>query len=159
MERFQPRTPAKPGLSIVDANPGRIITYQEDVLGVKREIEQRWAGLVSVFFDTDMEVWVIVEHCQDGTDRVAFTTGVLSQATIDKIHRCDQDSRSFVDPEGAYQQADREEEREKDWNLSERVGEVAERMYHALRRDGLIHRPQVHLSTEGPVYRERPKGA
>jgi hypothetical protein len=146
VRHHQPRTPAKPGFSIVDANPGRLITYQEDVLGVKREIECRWAGLLSVFFDTDMEVWVIVEHCSDGTDRVAFTTEALSQATIDKIHRCDQDSRSFEDPETAYQKADKEEERQKDWNLSERVGEAAERLYHGLRKDGLIHRPQVFFS-------------
>lgn len=146
MKLHKPRTPAKPGLSIVDANPGRLITYQEDVLGVKREIEQRWAGLLSVFFDTDMECWVIVEHCLDGTDRVAFTTEALSQATVDKIHRSDQASRSYLDPNEAHDAADKEEAREKDWNLSEKVGAAAERLYHALRKDGVIDRPQVFFA-------------
>lgn len=146
---MKPRTPAKPGLSIADANPGRLITFQEDVLGVKREIEQRWAGLLSVFFDTDNEEWVIVEHCADGTDRCAFTTPALSQATLDKINKADQLSRSYVDPEASFQQADREEEREKDWALTEKIGEAAERLYHALRKDGLIHKPSVFFSNRG----------
>jgi hypothetical protein len=143
---MKPRTPAKPGLSIVDANPGRLITFQEDVLGVKKEIERRWAGLLSVFFDNENEEWVIVEHCVDGTDRVGFTTPALCQATIDKIHRSDQDSRSYVDPESAYLKADKEEKNQKDWNLSQKVGEASERLYHALRKDGFIHKPQVFFA-------------
>jgi hypothetical protein len=150
---------SKPGLSIADANGGRLITFEQDVLDIKAEIERIWAGVLSVFFDQVDMKWVIVEHCQDGTDRIAFKTEFLSQATIDKIHRIDQQSRSFVDPEKAYQQADQEEVRDKDHALSEKVGDAAEHLYHALRRDGVISRPQVHFSDRplGPVYHERYK--
>jgi len=141
--KTKPRSPAKRGLSLVDANAGRLITYQDDVLDIKREIEQRWAGLLSVAFDQEQEEWVIIEHCQDGTDRLVFTTHALSQATIDRLQRADQASRSFVDPNEVYEAEDRKEQREKDHSLSEAVGEAAERLYFALLRDGLIHRPFV----------------
>ena len=145
----KPRSLSRPGLSLVDANRGRLITYQDDVLDVKRQIEQMWSGLVSVFFDEDSEVWVIVEHCKDGTDSVMFTTEFLSQATIDKIHRADQASRSYVDPNKAYEAMDREEEREKDHSLSEAIGEAGERLFLALRKDGIIHAPRVYFSDSG----------
>lgn len=136
--------PAK-GLSIADANTGRLVTYAQDVLDVKAEIEQIWRGVLSVFFDQKDEKWVIVEHCDDGTDRIAFKTEFLSQATIDKIYKSDQTSHAFVDPQKAHEKMDQDEEREKDWNLSQAIGESAERLFFALRKDGVIHRPQVYF--------------
>ena len=141
-----PRRPGRPGLSVVDANEGRLVTYEQDVLDIKAEILATWPGLLNVYFDKWSECWVITQFDRDGTESLAFTTEVLSQATIDKIHRCDQASRSYVDPEEAYQKADKEEERAKDWNLSEAVGQAAERLYHGLRKDGIIDRPQVYFS-------------
>lgn len=143
MKLRKPRIPAKPGLSIVDANQGRLLTYEQDVLDIKAEIERRWAGLLSVFFDNENEEWVIVEHCKDDTDRICFTTKMLSQATIDKIHKADQASRSFEDLESNMQREDRQRERDLDHTLSERIGDATEKLYYALRKDGIIDRPMV----------------
>lgn len=149
--RIKPRRPAERGMSIVDANQGRLVTYGPDVLDIKREIETRWAGLLSVFFDTDNEEWVICEHEKDGTVSVAFTTQALCQATIDKIHRADQASRSYIDPNEVYEAEDAADERAKDRRLSERIGEASERLYFSLRKDGVISRPQVFFRSEDAV--------
>ena len=140
------RLSTHPGQSLVTVNEGRLVEYGPDVLAIKGEIEKTWRGVLSCDFDSVDEKWVIIEHCLDGTDQIAFKTEVLSRATIDRIHRSDQTSRAFIDPEKHYQEMDKEEEREKDWNLSQQVGEAAERLYHALRKDGIIHRPQVHFT-------------
>lgn len=145
MKRWKPRIPAKPGLSIVDANQGRLVTYEQDVLDIKAEIERRWAGLLSVFFDTENEEWVIVEHCKDGTDRIFTATPRLSQATIDKINRADQASRSFEDLEANMQREDAQHERDLDHTLSESIGEASEKLYYALRKDGIIDRPAIYF--------------
>jgi len=142
---WKPRQIAKPGLSIVDANEGRLVTYEKDVLDVKAEIERRWAGLLSVYFDTENEEWVIVEHCADQTDRLCFTTKWLGQNTIDKIHRADQNSRSYVDLEDEFQRYDAQRERDLDHSLSEEIGAASERLYFALRKDGIIDRPTVYF--------------
>lgn len=141
----KPRTPAKPGLSLVDANQGRLVTYEQDVLDIKAEIERRWAGLLSVFFDNENIEWVIVEHCVDGTDRIFTVTKALSQATIDKIHKADQASRSFEDLEENMQREDAKRERDLDHSLSESIGESSERLFFALRKDGIIDRPTVYF--------------
>lgn len=143
MNRYKPRAPAKPGLSIVDANQGRLVTYEQDVLDIKAEIERRWAGLLSAFFDNENEEWVIVEHCIDGTDRICFTTSMLSQATIDKINRADQASRSFEDLEENMRVEDTQRERDLDHTLSESIGDATEKLYFALKKDGIIDRPMV----------------
>lgn len=149
--RYKPRRPAENGLSLVDANKGRLVTYGPDVLDMKRRIETEWKGILTCFFDEDNEEWVIVEHTADGTEKVAFTTPVLSQATIDKIHRIDQASRSYVDPNEAFEAADREEQRAKEGRFSEAIGVAAERLYFALRKDGIIDRPQVFFKEKHAV--------
>ncbi len=40
---------------------------------------------------------------------------------------------------------DKEEEREKDHTLSEAIGDSLERLYFALRKDGVINRPTVYI--------------
>jgi hypothetical protein len=88
---------------------------------------------------------VVVEHCADDTDRICFTTKALSQATIDKIHRADQACKDFEDIVANMDAEERAREREIDHNLSEAMIEVSERMYYALRKDGVIHRPAVYF--------------
>lgn len=145
MSGHTPLSLSKPGLTLSDANGGRLVTYEQDVLDIKAEIERRWKGVLSVFFDNVDLKWVIVEHCKDGTDQIFFKTEFLSQSTIDRIQKGDQMSKYFLDPERAYQQMDKDDEREKDHNLSEAIGDSAEHLFHALRKDGIIHRPQVHF--------------
>lgn len=145
MNQWKPRAPARPGLSIVDANQGRLVTYEQDVLDIKSEIERRWAGLLSVFFDNENTEWVIVEHCADGTDRICTTTTMLCQATIDKLHKADQASRGYVDLNETLDREDRQRERDLDHSLSEAIGEVSEKLYFALCKDGIIDRPTVYF--------------
>lgn len=136
------RRPAGRGLSYYDANKNRLVTEGPDVLAIKAEIESRWSD-ISTFFDLDEDEWVIVEHCKDGTDRVAFTTTRLSQATIDKIARIDQAAHVQGDVALKVEREADKAEADKDHALSEQMGEPLERLYHALRKDGVIHRPQV----------------
>lgn len=145
----KPRALARPGLSLVDANGGRLVTYEQDVLDIQNDIRARWPGLVDCFFDLENEEWVITVQDPDGTERALFTTEALSQSTIDRIHRSDQESRSYEDPNKKWDQWDREEDRAKDRRFEEAIGEVAERLFFALRKDGQIHSPKVFFSNRG----------
>jgi hypothetical protein len=141
------RRPARPGgLTYFDANRGRLITEGPDILEIKKEILARWPGILEVFFDTESEEWVIVEKCKDGVERLAFTTKVLSSATIDKLNRIDQHKNDF-DPNKQLEAEDRQAQKDKDHRFAESIGEGIERLYSALRKDGLIHRPQVFFKS------------
>lgn len=139
------RQPARPGLSYLDANRNRLITQTEDVLGIKREIESRWPDTLSVFFDNWDEVWVIVEHCRDGVDRHVLSTKSLGQWVLDKLNKVDAAAHVQPDLNRKFELEDIALEHQKDHALSEATGDGIERLFYALKKDGLIHAPQVFI--------------
>lgn len=153
--RPRPRQLARPGLSLVDANKGRLVTYQEDVLDIKGRIKREWPGVIDVFFDEDpsAECWVITQTDKEGTESVLFTTKQLSESTIDRIRRADQVLHPSRDPLKEIEKEEAEIERDKDRRFSERVGEAGERLFLALRKDGVIHTPKVFMSNSGKRMR------
>ena len=133
----------------MDANSGRLVTYGPDVLDVKQEIESRWDSL-SVFFDTIDEIWVIVEHCKDGVDRLVFDTPVLSMETVERIQRAQ--SNTELDVDKLLRQIDSHNEkleRDQERKFEDKIGDAAERLMHALRKDGVIHYPTAFISNRG----------
>jgi hypothetical protein len=144
------RQPSRPGLSYLDANAGRLVTHESDVLGIKEQIESRWKGVLEVYFDTHQEEWVIVEHCRDGIDRHVLSTKRLGQWVIDKLERIDQavHSQDIAALDHKYDLEDRQAEKEHEHRITEATGEGAEKLYFALRKDGVINRPSVFFSSE-----------
>jgi len=141
------RQPSRLGLSYLDANRNRLVTEGPDVLEVKREIELRWPGILSCFFDVDAEEWVIVEKCPDGLERMVMKTKALGMWVIDKLNRIDQ-AKHTVSADALnhkFDIEDMETEKDKEHKLSEAVGEAAERLFLALRKDGIIHAPKVFI--------------
>lgn len=141
------RQPSRPGLSYFDANRGRLVTEGPDILKIKAEIESGWPGVLSVFFDLEEEVWVIVEKCSDGVERLAVKTDILSQKTIDKLHRIDQAKHRQGDVNRQLELEDADVERKKDHILSESIGEAGERLFTALKKDGILHAPSVYVTS------------
>lgn len=140
------RQPSRPGLSYLDANAGRLVTQGPDVLDIKSEIEARWGDVISCFFDTHDEEWVLVEHCSDGVDRHVLSTKKLGQWVIDKLHKIDQAAHVQGDLNHKYELEDEQRERELDHQVYEEYGEAHERLLSALRKDGIGGIPKVFFS-------------
>lgn len=122
---------------------------------MKRRIEEEFEGVIGVFFDTDpsAECWVITQLERDGTVSLLFTTKALSEGTIERIRRCDQTKHPNYDPLKEIEKEEAELEREKDRRFEERIGDMGERLFLALRKDGAIHAPKVYLSNSGKRMR------
>lgn len=144
---------ARPGLSYVQANNGRLVTYSEDVLGIKRRIEDRWPDELSVVFDDVDEVWCVIEHCRDGVDRLVFDTPCLNESAYQRLERAFERT-----PDQMLAEIDRHNkavEQEMDRKFEDRMGDAAERLWWALRKDGVTHYPKVFFngrsgSEDGP---------
>lgn len=108
------------------------------MLKIKAEIESRWPGVLSAFFDLESEEWVIVEKCPDGVERMAMKTRKLSMSTIRKLERIDQAKHHQGDLNHKFELEDADAERKKDHALSEAIGEPIERFEHALRGSGVL---------------------
>jgi hypothetical protein len=154
--RPKPRTLPRRGQHLAEVSEGRLISYQEDVLDMKRRIEGEFEGAIGVFFDTDpsAECWVITQVERDGTVSLLFTTKTLSQGTLDRIKRCDQTRNPHYDPLKELEQEEAVLEREKDRRFEEKIGEAGERLFFALRKDHQIHTPKVFMSNSGKRVRD-----
>lgn len=140
------RSPSRPGLSYLDANRGRLITEGPDVLEIKAEIASRWAGVIEAVFDTEDEVWLIIEHCADGTDRLTMPPRkCLDMSVVEKLQRIDQAAHDLGDINHKFELEDAQSERESDHRLSEAIGEGAERFYWAMMKDGISERRVIPL--------------
>jgi len=143
------RVPTK-GQSYADVNPGRFIAVQEDVLGYKRLIEDRWSEL-EVIFDQIDNVWSVIEHCRDGRERLVFNTKVLGEATLKRIAKAEDNVNFDVE-------IDEHNERLKEEQASrfkDQMGDFAQRFKFALEQDGYYDHEDVYGSRKSGVRNGR----
>lgn len=135
--KTQRRTQPIRGLTYPDVNKGRIITIQDDVLGIKRRIQDLWPEL-RVYFDQDSDEWVITEMCRDHTERLVFTTTALNESVIARLYRAQAgDFTADLDKEEAQREKDH------DAKLADMAGDAGERLAHAFAKDGLTVRARI----------------
>lgn len=125
------RTVPSPGLSYVDVNPGRLITFHEDVLGYKSVIEARWPEL-HVIWDVENMEWVITQTDGQGEESLVFATKTLGEHTLERLGRADNStSDAFEDIEKWNAKMEREQEQRN----AEAIHEVGEKLAWAIRQD------------------------
>jgi hypothetical protein len=130
-------------MSYVDANRGRVVSIGEDVMEVKRRIEERWPEL-EVYYDVDAESYIVIEHCKDGSDRLAIERPYLDERLYEACARADGD-RNAEDPLKIVESWNDHIEREQDSRFSEIMGDAGQRLAFALHRDGIGGRLQVSI--------------
>lgn len=143
MER---RRLARPGLSYVDANAGRLVTETAELLDMKAEIRKRWPNL-SVYFDDHTQEFVVVQKImEDGceVERAFMNRPYCGTQLLEDIAKADPTSPYFVDPEKAVDDHNAQVERERDRELAEISGEFGERLQHALKKDGFMDHEDIY---------------
>lgn len=146
----QRRAPARKGLSYYDANRDRLVTIEDDVLGIKQEIESRWPEVVNVFFDTVDEVWVLTQ-VNGPEESLLFTTKVLDGRVIERIKRAE-NSVNSEDPLKVIDAHNADVERDQERKFDDQLAEFAERFNHALRKDGFFDVENIY-GTRNPRLR------
>jgi hypothetical protein len=130
-------------MSYVDANRGRVVSIGQDVLDIKRRIEDRWPEL-EVFYDVDAESYIVVEHCRDGVDRLAIERPYLDERLYEACAMADQ-SRTDEDRLQVVEAWNAGIEKERDDKFADIMGEAGQRLAHALHKDGIGGRLQVTI--------------
>jgi hypothetical protein len=139
---------SRPGLSYYEANRGRLVTIEKDVLDIKGEIESRWPNQLLVFWDKEDQIFVIVEHCSDGVDRLVGTYPTLDQRVLDRLIAADNQRADHEDILDQIDKANAAIEAKRDALFSNQLGDAFERLDYALRKDGVVHRPQVSMANK-----------
>lgn len=138
------RQQAQVGLSYVDANAGRIVSIEKDVLDIGRRIEERWPEL-EVYHDKDQCEFIIVEHCGDGVDRFVLARPYLDERLIHALEAADTHMKGQEDPVAWVDAVNDALERDNQRRLSDQMAEAAQRLAFALRKDGVIPTSKVYM--------------
>lgn len=133
---------ARPGLSYFDANSGRLVTESAELLDMKAKIRERWPDL-DIFFDHEDRVFVVVQKCEDGVERLALQRPYCDDRLLMDIAKADPTNRNYVDAEKAVDDHNASVERDQDRQLEEIAGEAGERLAHAFKKDGLLDHEDI----------------
>jgi hypothetical protein len=113
-----------------------MVTLEDDVLSIVRQVRDLYDTRITIELDPTHGVYHFVEHCEDHTDRLIFTTPELDARALERLMRSDSHSRVYQDPYDAAERAQDESNALVDARNSERIMEVGEELAHALREDG-----------------------
>ena len=114
-----------------------MVTLEDDVLSIVRQVRERYGTKISIQLDEDRGVYHFVEHGDDHTDRLIFSTPELDQRALDRLLRSDSHAPGYQDPYDAAERAQDELNVLKDKMFGEKVQEVGEELAFALRKDGM----------------------
>lgn len=138
--RRKKRALAKKGLSYVDANRGRVVTIEDDVLGIKAQIEERWPNLyVVIDYDGGANgdpTFCVVERCADGVDRLGLERPYLDERLIRDLEAADTWRSGQEDPFALIEAHNAKMEAEEEARFADLIGDVGERLAHAFVKDG-----------------------
>lgn len=110
---------------------GCLIAIEDDVLDVVRRLKEISPRL-NVRFNEIGEYFVIYELCEDGTERLVTTVKELDGRLISHFEMLASESWDAVQE---MDRMDDQAEKDKKARFVEKVGEVGERLHHAIRAD------------------------
>lgn len=140
MER---RRLARPGLSYIDANSGRLVTESAELLDMKQRIRERWPNLYVTFDHVDRK-YLVIQECEDGIERLALMRPYCDDRLLADIAKADPTHRAYIDPEEAIDKHNAQIERDRDWELEQIAGDAGERLAHAFKKDGLHDHENIY---------------
>lgn len=113
-----------------------MVTLEDDVLSIVRQVRELYGTRVSIELDENCGMYHFVEHGEDHTDRLIFSTPELDGRAYERLMQSDSHGRMYQDPYDAAERSQDELNIAKDRAFGEQVKEVGEELAHALRKDG-----------------------
>lgn len=121
-----------------------MVEVEDDVLSIVRQVREMYGDKISVELDPKEGMYHFIEHGEDGTDRLIFSTFELTPKELERLIRADGQMRHHEDP---YAAAEREQDAAQE-AIDERnrqyVREAGELLAWALKREGKM--PRLPLS-------------
>jgi hypothetical protein len=120
---------------------GKLITIEDDVLDIARRLKAIHPSL-HLYWNEQGEYFVIYELCEDGRERLVTTVKELDSRLIEHFEMLASES---WDPVAEMDRMDDAAEAAKKDAFAERVGEIGERLHHALRSDYGFNKDRVYV--------------
>ena len=131
------------------------VTLDDDVLSIVRQVRDLFGQRITVEMNPQNGDYVFVEHCEDGVDRLIFTTQELDGRCVERLLRSDSQGRAYQDPYDAAERAQDDQQRAIDEYYRGYIGEAGEHLAHAMKRDGMAPRLPLTKSMYIPARAEK----
>lgn len=132
---------ARPGLTYLEANSGRLITETAEILDLKAEIRSRWPNL-DVYFDQEERLFIVTQTV-DGLEKFVMSRPYCNDKLLMDIAKCDPANPNYVDPIEAVDAHNAKIERAQEYELEQISGDFGERLIHALKKDGFYNHEDI----------------
>jgi hypothetical protein len=129
----------------MDANLGRLVTEGPDVCDYKSRIRQRWPEC-STYYDTWDKEWVVTATDKRGTEYFVLADKDLANAWH-RLEKADNAAPGSLDAFQLNEFLEKEQERLQDEDMQafrDIAGDAAERLSHALKKDGIHDHENIY---------------
>lgn len=140
-----------PAIRSFYTNQMGLVTLDDDVLSIVRQVNELYDGKVSIQLDPVTGWYHFVGHEEDGTDRLIFTVQELDGRAFERLQAADSQWRGHEDPYDAAEREQDELQAQIDENYKEKIRESSERLAWAIKKDGIDDRLPLSL----PVSRRK----
>jgi hypothetical protein len=125
-----------------------LVQLDDDVLSIVRQVRELYGHKVKICLEPTTEEYVFSENCEDGTERLIFTTPDLDARCIQRLQDADSQLRGYQD---AYDRAEHEQDeldRSKDEKSMDGIRDAGERLAWALEEDGKGTNAQILVTKD-----------
>jgi hypothetical protein len=145
------RKVARPGLSVVEANPQVLVKEGPDVAFYREIILAEWPEL-EVLYDTQQKEWIIYQPDRRGVETFVLADEDLARA-YKRLQKARNDAPGTPDATQLNDLLEKEQAdaRERDMEDFRNIArEAGERLIHAFKKDGLLDHEDIY----GPAPRK-----
>jgi len=132
-----------------------LVTLEDDVLSVVRQVRELYGGRVFVLLDEITGAYHLVENSAEGMERLIFTTDTLDARTLVRLQEADSQWRGHEDPYLKMEQDQDADDKANQDLMQERFREPLERFVHLLKHDGIEESLPLQVAVSG---RRRQRG-
>lgn len=122
--------------SIQRGRRGTVVFIDDDALGIAKQLEEMQFpsgyGKLKLAWNEFQESFVVIQVKDDGSEHIVTSAKQADGRLIDRVRRITSPSFNLA---AELEAIDARADKERDWQFSQQVGEIAERLAHAVRKD------------------------
>jgi hypothetical protein len=116
---------------VIEGRGGQTVTITEDVGDIAARLKEIDERLV-LRWNERGNYFQVIERLPDGSESLVTTRQVIGPELVEHVAKL---GKRKITLAAEVEAIDKKAEREKDWRFEQEIGEIGERLAHALRKD------------------------
>jgi hypothetical protein len=109
-----------------------LVELEDDVLSIVRQCREKYGDRIKICLEPTTGEYVFSERCEDGTERLIFTTPELDGRALERLIASDSQLRGYEDAYDLLERRQDQAQAEMQGERLEQIAEAGERLAWAL---------------------------